>query len=82
MMDDNTTFIDDAKRKLKVEQAVRGFFHVMDNEQLDVEEGLVAWNMFGFAIFQDLNPDAPHEEVQEKMIEFSTNLFLSSRKNN
>ena len=76
-MSGETFVLDDIKRKLKVEQAVRGFFHVMDTEALQLEEGLVAWNMFGFTIFQDLYPEASHEEIQQKMIEFSTNLFNS-----
>lgn len=71
--------LDDIKRKLKIEQTVRGFFHVMASEGLQMEEGLVAWNMLGFTIFQDMYPDASHEEIQQKMIEFSTNLFHSSR---
>ncbi len=76
-MSTETFVLDDIKRKLKVEQAVRGFFQVMDTEELQLEEGLVAWNMFGFSIFQDMYPDASHTEIQQKMIEFSTNLFNS-----
>ena len=71
--------LDDVKRKLKIEQAVRGFLHVLAAEGLQAEEGLVAWNMLGFTIFQDLYPEASHEEIQQKMTEFSTQLFNSSR---
>lgn len=71
--------LDDVKRKLKIEQTVRGFLHVLDAEELQAEEGLVAWNMLGFTIFQDLYPEASHEEIQQKMMEFSTQLFNSSR---
>ncbi|MBF0278436.1 MAG: hypothetical protein HQM13_11615 [SAR324 cluster bacterium] len=78
-MSTGTFVLDDIKRKLKVEQAVRGFFHVMDSEELTLEEGLVAWNMFGFSIFQDLYPEATHPEIQQKMIEFSSNLFNSAK---
>ena len=78
-MSTETFVLDDIKRKLKVEQAVRGFFQVMDAEELQLEEGLVAWNMFGFSIFQDLHPDASHAEIQQKMIEFSTHLFNSAK---
>ena len=71
--------LDDVKRKLKIEQTVRGFLHVLDSEELQAEEGLVAWNMLGFTIFQDLYPEDSHEEIQQKMMEFSTQLFNSSR---
>ncbi len=69
--------LDDAKRRLKVEQAVRGFLQVMEDEELTVEEGLVAWNMLGFTIFQDVYPDDSHELTQEKMMTFSQSLFDS-----
>lgn len=79
-MGENTFVLDDVKRRLKVEQAVREFFHVLESQQMDLQEGLVAWNMFGFTIFQDMYPDQPHEFVHKKMIEFSENLFNSSKK--
>ena len=60
-MSENVSFLDDAKRRLKIEQAVRGFFHVMETEELEMQEGLIAWNMFGFTIFQDMYPDADHD---------------------
>ena len=42
-------------RKLRVEQTVRDFLEILDQNELDLEEGLVAWNMLGFTIFQDLS---------------------------
>ena len=69
--------LDEAKRKLKVEQVVRDFLHVLEHHHLDLEEGLVAWNMLGFTIFQDLYPEASHTEIQQHLIAFSKNLFHS-----
>ncbi|MEE2717244.1 MAG: hypothetical protein VX610_07440 [SAR324 cluster bacterium] len=70
--------LDDVKRKLRVEQAVRDFLHVLDHHELDLEEGLVAWNMLGFTMFQDQLPDATHEEIQQRMMQYSQNLFNSA----
>ncbi len=67
----------DIKRKLVIEQTVRDLLHVLDTHQLPLAEGLVAWNMLGFTMFQELYPDASHQEVQEKMINFSESLFNS-----
>ena len=72
--------LDQAKQKLKVEQAVRKFLQVMEEEELTMEEGLVSWNMLGFTIFQDLYPDDPHEVTQQKMITFAQSLW-DSRQN-
>ena len=40
--------LDEAKRRIKIEQVVRDFFMVLDQHHLTLEEGLVAWNMLGF----------------------------------
>ena len=71
------SILDDVKRKLRVEQAVRDFLHVLDQHGLGLEEGLVAWNMLGFTMIQDQLPDASHEEIQQRMIQYSQNLFDS-----
>ncbi len=71
--------LEEMKRKLKVEQAVRAFLHVMEEQELNLEEGLVAWNMLGFTLFQDLYQEASHEEIHARMIEFSNTLFGSRR---
>ena len=73
----DTFVLDDVKRRLKVEQTVRDLLHVLDDHELELQEGLVAWNMLGFTIFQDLYPEASHEEIQQRMMEFSNNLFHS-----
>jgi hypothetical protein len=67
--------LDDLKRRLRVEQTVRDFLHLMDENELDLEEGLVAWNMLGFTIFQDQYPEETHEQIQQRMIDFSQSLF-------
>ena len=64
-------------RKLRVEQTVRDFLEILDQNELDFEEGLVAWNMLGFTIFQDLYPDESHDQTHQRMIEFSRQLFES-----
>jgi len=71
--------LSDIKRKLKIEQTVRDFFQVMEQQELTIEEGLVAWNMLGFTIFQDMYPEANHQEVHHQMIAFSNQLFESSQ---
>jgi hypothetical protein len=67
--------LDEAKSKIRVEQAVRDFLHVLDQHNLTFEEGLVAWNMLGFTMFQDFYPEATHEQVQAQMMQFSQQLF-------
>ena len=71
------SILDDVKRKLRVEQAVRDFLHVLAHHGLGFEEGLVAWNMLGFTMIQDQLPDASHEEIQQRMMQYSQNLFDS-----
>ena len=50
--------LDEAKRRIKVEQVVRDFFVVLDQHHLTLEEGMVAWNMLGFTMFQEAYPEA------------------------
>lgn len=76
-MSEEITALDDAKRRIKVEQTVRDFLHVLDQHELTMEEGLVAWNMLGFTIFQEMFPDKTHQEIQGQMTHFSENLFIS-----
>jgi hypothetical protein len=71
--------LDDAKRRIKIEQSVRDFLHIMDTHQLQLEEGLIAWNMLGFTIFQERYPEDTHAETQQRMLAFSQQLFESSR---
>ena len=75
-MEDN--ILDDAKRRIKIETTVRDFLHIMDQNELQVEEGLVAWNMLGFTIFQEVYPGEHHSQTQERMREFSEQLYASS----
>lgn len=72
--------LDEAKRKIKVEQVVRDFFMVLDQHHLTLEEGMVAWNMLGFAMFQEAEPDASHEQIQKQMLGFLQQLFESRRR--
>ena len=65
-------------QKLRVEQTVREFLHILEQNQLGMQEGLVAWNMLGFTIFQELYPDESHEATHKRMIKFSEQLFYSS----
>ena len=37
--------------KLWVEQTMRDFSQILEQNQLEIQEGLVAWNMLGFTIF-------------------------------
>ena len=76
-MSNNSAPLTDITRKLRVEQAVRDFLEILDQNELDLEEGLVAWNMLGFTIFQDLYPDESHDQTHQRMIEFSRQLFES-----
>ena len=67
------------KRKLKVEQTVREFLNLMDENELNLEEGLIAWNMLGFTMFQDQDPDASYQEIQKHMIGYSEQIFYSKK---
>ncbi len=71
--------LDEFKRRIRVEQTVRDFLHLMDENGLDLEEGLVAWNMLGFTIFQDQYPEESHEQIQQRLIQFSQDLFFSQK---
>ena len=76
-MGENSSPLTDLTRKLRVEQTVRDFLEILDNNELDLEEGLVAWNMLGFTIFQDLHPDESHEQTHQRMVDFIKQLFES-----
>jgi len=80
-MSDQTSILDDAKRKIKIEQTVRSFLELLDENELDLEDGLVAWNMLGFTIFQDTYPEEDHDAIQQRMNEFSQTLFASGQTN-
>ena len=74
-MSENSEPLTDITRKLRIEQAVRDFLEILDNNELDLEEGLVAWNMLGFTIFQDIHPEESHEQTHQRMMDFSKQLF-------
>ena len=76
-MGENSSPLTDLTRRLRVEQTVRDFLEILDNNELDLEEGLVAWNMLGFTIFQDLHPDESHEQTHQRMVDFIKQLFES-----
>ena len=76
-MSDQKFIFEKAKRKAKIEQTVRGFLNLMDENDLDKEDGLIAWNMLGFTIFQDTYPDENHVSIQQRMAEFSQSLYAS-----
>ena len=78
-MSAQTSIFDNAKRKIQIEQTVRGFLQLLDENELDLEDGLVAWNMLGFTIFQNTYPEENHDEIQQRMTEFSKNLFDSGQ---
>ena len=78
-MSSTKSIFDNAKRKIQIEQTVRGFLQLLDENELDLEDGLVAWNMLGFTIFQDTYPEENHDEIQRRMAEFSKNLFDSGQ---
>ena len=78
-MSAQTSIFDNAKRKIQIEQTVRGFLQLLDENELDLEDGLVAWNMLGFTIFQDAYPEENHDEIQRRMADFSKNLFDSGQ---
>ena len=70
-----------AKRKAKIEQTVKGFLKLLDEHELEMEDGLIAWNMLGFTIFQNAFPDENYSAIQQRMVEFSKNLFASRQQN-
>ena len=72
--------LDEAKRRIKVEQVVRDFFMILDQHHLTLEEGMVAWNMLGFTMFQEASPEASHDQIQQQMLGFSQQLFDSRRR--
>ena len=76
-MSAQTSIFDNAKRKIQIEQTVRGFLQLLDENELDLDDGLVAWNMLGFTIFQDTYPEENHDEIQKRMTDFSKSLFDS-----
>ena len=78
-MSAQTSILDQAKRKILIEQTVRGFLELMDENELELEDGLVAWNMLGFTMFQDTYPDQNHAEIQQRMSDFSKKLFDSGQ---
>jgi len=78
-MSAQTSIFDNAKRKIQIEQTVRGFLQLLDENELDLEDGLVAWNMLGFTIFQDTYPEENHDEIQQRMSDFSKGLFNSGK---
>ena len=78
-MSAQTSIFDNAKRKIQIEQTVRGFLQLLDENELDLEDGLVAWNMLGFTMFQDTYPDENHAEIQQRMSDFSKKLFDSGQ---
>ena len=78
-MSAQTSIFENAKRKIKIEQTVRRFLQLLDENELDLEDGLVAWNMLGFTIFQDTYPEENHDEIQQRMADFSKKLFDSGQ---
>ena len=78
-MSSTKSIFDNAKRKIQIEQTVRGFLQLLDENELDLEDGLVAWNMLGFTIFQDTYPEENLDEIQQRMADFSKNLFDSGQ---
>ena len=81
IMPEQTFILDKAKRKAKIEQTVRGFLNVLDENRLEMEDGLVAWNMLGFTMFQNSFPNESHTAIQQRMIEYSKTVFASRQKN-
>ena len=78
-MSAQTSIFDNAKRKIQIEQTVRRFLQLLDENELDLEDGLVAWNMLVFTIFQDTYPEENHNEIQKRMADFSKKLFDSGQ---
>jgi len=54
---------------------------LLDENELDMGDGLIAWNMLGFTIFQNTYPDENHASIQQRMAEFSQSLYASRQKN-
>jgi len=79
-MSEQTFIFEKAKRKAKIEQTVRGFLKLLDENKLDVEDGLIAWNMLGFTMFQNTYPEENHDSIQQRMAEFSQSLYVSRKK--
>ena len=75
-MSAQTSIFDNAKRKIQIEQTVRGFLQLLDENELDLEDGLVAWNMLGFTIFQDTYPEENHDEIQQRMLIFRKTFLI------
>ena len=78
-MSSTKSIFDNAKRKIQIEQTVRRFLQLLDENELDLEDGLVAWNMLGFTIFQDTYPEENHDEIQQRMADFTKKLFDSGQ---
>ena len=78
-MSAQASIFDNAKRKIQIEQTGRGFLQLLDENELDLEDGLVAWNMLGFTIFQDTYPEENHDAIQRRMADFSKSLFDSGQ---
>ena len=78
-MSSTKSIFDNAKRKIQIEQTVRDFLQLLDENELDLEDGLVAWNMLGFTIFQDTYPEENHDEIQQRMADSSKSLFDSGQ---
>ena len=78
-MSAQTSIFGNAKRKILIEQTVRGFLQLLDENELDLEDGLVAWNLLGFTTFQDTYPEENHDEIQQRMADFSKELFDSGQ---
>jgi len=78
-MSAQTSIFDNAKRKIQIEQTVRGFLQLLDENELDLEDGLVAWNMLGFTIFQDTYPEENHDEIQQRMTDITNELIDSGQ---
>ena len=53
---------------------------ILDQHHLTLEEGMVAWNMLGFTMFQEAYPEASHDQIQQQMLGFSQQLFESRRR--
>ena len=78
-MSDHSSILDKAKRTAKIEQTVRGFLKLLDENDLDMEDGLIAWNMLGFTMFQNTYPEENHDSIQQRMAEFSQSLYVSRK---
>ena len=78
-MSAQASIFDNAKRKIQIEQTVRAFLQLLDENELDLEDGLVAWNMLGFTIFQNTYPEEKHYAIKQRMAGFSKNLFDSGQ---